>query len=364
MYDVPADEWKQISLRRRAMARLGRCLPAPVRLRFLGLPSGVVSVADAGDAVEELEVRGEEGLYRLPHGWVWSRGAHLDAAARIVREISPVVDYPIAWWFVRRQKFFPSIVDCPGAVFSMCGDDAQNLYHWTFDLLPRLRRLDPARRGEVRVLALLRHPFHRLSLEAAGWPPASIIPAEPMTFYRMEELVAARVVPGVTPENVACAREIYLKLAGPVPVAENPVRLYVSRAKANSRRIVNEEELAEGLRSRGFRIAFFEEISFAEQLALVSQAEIIVSAHGAALTLAVVARPGTPMIEILPEGMEAENPTLYNLYRNLGREAGLDYRAHHAAAVLHPTEKRTLQQSDIRVSAAQLLGEIDGCLKS
>ena len=363
MYGLPPDQWKEISFRKRAIAQLSRCLPGPARLKFCGLPSGLVSVTAAGAAVEELEKRGEEGLYRVPHGWVWSRGGQLDEHARIVNEISTGVNRPPAWWFVRRQAFFPKVVDCPGTVFSMSGDTAENLYHWTFDVLPRLRMLDPARRAQVRVLARLKYPFNRASLEAAGFPPDSIIPAEPMTLYRTDELLAASVVRGITPANFACAREIYLKAAGPVPAPSTPVRLYISRAKATSRKIVNEAELEEELRQRGFRIAFFEELPFAEQLALISQAEIIVSAHGAAWTLVVVARPGTPAIEILPAGLEAEDPGSYHLFRNLCHEAGLDYRAHHGEAVLHKSETQKAHQNDIRVSIAKFLDEIDGCLK-
>jgi hypothetical protein len=317
MYGLPPDQWREISLAKRAIARLARCLPGPSRLRFCGLPAGVISAAEAGDAVEALEVRGEEGLYRMPRGWVWSRGAQLDRQARIVTEVSPGVNRPPAWWFVRRQKFFPPVVDCPGTVFSMSGDDADNLYHWTFDVLPRLRLLDPARRGQVRVLARLRHPFHRASLEAAGFSPASIIPAEPMTLYRTDELLAARVVKGVTPDNLACAREIYLKATASVPQAGAPVRLYVSRARATSRRILNEEELLRIIEPLGFKPAFLEKLPLAEQLALFRDAEAIISPTGAALAHLHLCRPGTRLLILMPRGCADF------LYRDMARTIGL-----------------------------------------
>ena len=363
MYGLPRDQWEEINLNKRLIAQISRCLPGRSRLKLCGLPSGVISIADAGDAVAALETRGEEGLYRVPRGWVWPRGAHLDEQARIVDEISPGVNRPSAWWFVRQQKFFPRIIDCPGTIFSMIGDGAKNLYHWTFDLLPRLRMLDAARRGQVRLLVRLQYPFQQACLEAAGFSSASIIPAEPTTLYRTEDLLAASVIKGITPDNLACAREIYLKLIASVPEARTAVRLYISRAKATSRKIANEAELEEGLRRRGFRIAFFEELSLAEQVALVSQAEIIVSPHGAAWTLAVAARPGTPVIEILPAGLETEAPSSYYLYRNLSREARLDYHAHHGEVVLHKSDTQRAHENDIHVSVAQLLGEIDDCLR-
>jgi len=318
MYDLPPDQWKEISLRKRAIAQFSRCLPGCSRLRFCGLPAGVISVADAGGAVEELATRGEEGLYRVPRGWIWSRGAQLDEQARIVSEISPGVNRPLAWWFVRRQKFFPRIVNCPGIVFSMSGDDAENLYHWTFDVMPRLRMLDPARRGEVRVLARLRHPFHRASLEAAGFPPASIIPAEPMTFYRVEELLAAKVVKGVTPDNLACAREIYFKAASSVPVAKTRGRLYISRARATSRRILNEPDLLRIIEPRGFKSVFMETLPLAEQLALFRDAEAIIAPTGAALAHLHLCHPDTRLLILMPQGCTDF------LYRDMARTVGLN----------------------------------------
>jgi capsular polysaccharide biosynthesis protein len=320
MYGLPPDQWKEIRLRKRVIAQLSRCLPGLSRLRFCGLPSGVISVADAGGAVEELEARGEEGLYRVPRGWVWSRGAHLDEQARIVREISPGVNRPPAWWFVRRQNFFPRTVECPGSVFSMSGDDAENLYHWTFDVMPRLRLLDPARRGGVRVLARLRHPFHRVCLEAAGFSPAAIIPAEPMTLYRTEELLAANVVTGVTPDNLAYVREIYLKVSAPVPKAETPVRLYISRARATSRRILNEEDLLRIIGPRGFKSVFMETLPLAQQLALFRDAEAIIAPTGAALAHLHLCRPDTRLLILMPRGCADF------LYRDLARTVGLTPR--------------------------------------
>ncbi|HUB68171.1 MAG TPA: glycosyltransferase family 61 protein [Candidatus Methylacidiphilales bacterium] len=318
MYGLPPDQWREISFTKRLVAQLSRCLPETARLRFCGLPAGVVSVADAGNAVEALEIRGEEGLYRVPRGWIWSRGAQLDEHARIVGEISPGVNRPPAWWFVRRQKFLPQIVDCPGTVFSMSGDDADNLYHWTFDVMPRLRLLDPARRRQVRVLARLRHPFHRASLEAAGFLPASIIPAESRTLYRTEELLAASVVKGVTPANLACAREIYLRVTQSVPPAKTPVRLYISRARATSRKILNEQELLRVIEPLGFKSVLLETLPLAEQLALFRDAEAILSPTGAALAHLHLCRPGTHLLILMPQGCADF------LYRDMARTIGLD----------------------------------------
>jgi hypothetical protein len=318
MYDLPPEQWQEIGFRKRAVANLARCLPGSVRLRICGLPSGVISVAEAGKAIEELASTGDEGLYRVPHGWIWSRGAQLDRHGRIIGEISPGVNRSPAWWFVKRQTFFPTVLDCPGTVFSMSGDDADNLYHWTFDVLPRLRMLDPARRAQVRVLARLRHPFHRASLEAAGFLPEAIIPAKPMTFYRTGELLAAKVIKGVTPDNLDNARAIYLKAAAAIPEAKTRGRIYISRAGATSRRILNEPDLLQMLEPHGYRPVAMEKLSLAEQLALFRDAESIISPTGAALAHLHLCHPDTRLLILMPVGC------LDFLYRDMARTVGLN----------------------------------------
>jgi hypothetical protein len=317
MYDVLPEQWDEISSPKRAIAEYSRYLPGTARLRYCGLPTGVVAAADAGSAVERLESRGQEGLYRVPGGWVWSRGVHLDRRARIVKEISPGLNRPAAWWMTRRQQFFPRKVESPGYVFSMCGDDAQNLYHWTFDILPRLRLLSAEWRGRIHVLAPLRHAFHRASLEAAGFFPGSIISAESMTFYHTEELLAASVVTGVTLDNLTCAREIYLKVSATVPKAAKPVRLYISRARATSRRVVNEKELLNLLEPQGYQSVRMETLSLAEQLALFRDAESIIAPTGAALAFLHLCQPGTKLLILMPTGC------IDFLYRDMAQSVGL-----------------------------------------
>jgi hypothetical protein len=317
MYELPPEQWKEISLRKRAIAQVSRFLPGLSRLKIGGLPSGVISAARAGKAVEALELRGEEGLYRIPRGWIWSRGAQLDEQARIVSDVSVGVNRSPAWWFVKRQEFFPRILPCPGTVFSMSGDDADNLYHWTFDVMPRLRLLDPARRPHVKVLARLRHPFHRASLEAAGFLPESIVSADPMTLYRTDELLAAKVVKGVTPDNLANAREIYLRAANTIPEAKTRGRLYISRARATSRRILNEPDLLRLIEPHGYRSIAMEKLSMAEQLALFRDAEAIISPTGAALAHLHLCRPDTRLLILMPVGCDDY------LYRDMARTVGL-----------------------------------------
>jgi len=61
-------------------------------------------------------------------------------------------------------------------------------------------------------------------------------------------------------------------------------RIYISRSKTAGRRVINEDDVLTALSPLGFVAYTLEEMSFADQVKLFSQAEIVVAAHGAGLT--------------------------------------------------------------------------------
>jgi capsular polysaccharide biosynthesis protein len=74
--------------------------------------------------------------------------------------------------------------------------------------------------------------------------------------------------------------------------------LYLSRADARKRRVVNEEELLQRLVPLGFRVIQPGRLSVAEQIGAVSRARVIVGAHGAAFANLVFAAPHAAVVEI------------------------------------------------------------------
>jgi capsular polysaccharide biosynthesis protein len=75
-------------------------------------------------------------------------------------------------------------------------------------------------------------------------------------------------------------------------------RLYLSRANASGRKILNEEEIVPLLSRRGFLCVTLEEMSLVDQIALFFEAEAIVAPHGAGLTNLVWCAPKTRVVEI------------------------------------------------------------------
>jgi capsular polysaccharide biosynthesis protein len=89
--------------------------------------------------------------------------------------------------------------------------------------------------------------------------------------------------------------------------------VYVSRKKARGRKVLNEEAIERQLEKLGYEIFCFEDLSFTEQVVLMSEARVLVSIHGAALTNMIFMREGSSVVEIIPKKNGIFD---YNIVRN------------------------------------------------
>lgn len=64
-------------------------------------------------------------------------------------------------------------------------------------------------------------------------------------------------------------------------------RIYVSRAGADERRVLNEDAVVDALRAFGFESYRLEELSFSDQATMFADAEVVVGPHGAGLVNAI-----------------------------------------------------------------------------
>lgn len=98
-------------------------------------------------------------------------------------------------------------------------------------------------------------------------------------------------------------------------------RLYISRADATRRRVVNEAEVLALLEPLGFECIVPGQMTYADQVTAFKQASHIVSPHGAALAHLVVCPPDTRLLEFF-HPMFAENN-----FAQLVQQSGIDYKA-------------------------------------
>jgi capsular polysaccharide biosynthesis protein len=97
-------------------------------------------------------------------------------------------------------------------------------------------------------------------------------------------------------------------------------KVYISRLKAQKRKITNEQEVVTLLKSFGFEIHYFEDYSFEKQIELMSQTINLIGLHGAGLTNMLFMREGGKVLEL-----RNQNDAHNNCYFSLASELNLVY---------------------------------------
>ena len=96
--------------------------------------------------------------------------------------------------------------------------------------------------------------------------------------------------------------------------------MYISRAKAFKRRIVNEPDCISLLKKYNFNIIILEDYTFLEQISICANAQYIVSNHGAGLSNILFMKPSSSVLEL-----RKENDYHNNCYFSLANAMSLNY---------------------------------------
>jgi capsular polysaccharide biosynthesis protein len=191
--------------------------------------------------------------------------------------------------------------------------------HWLLDMLPRFHLLEKSGIAWDQVVIPQVARYQRESLKLLG---IDSIMADQNVNLQADELIVPSLA-GFPIGNYsawACQwlRDRFLPLT-PSTSPSQPRKLYISRAKAATRRLLNESDLLSALSPLGFERVFLEDYSFLDGVRLMRDAEVVVSPHGSNIANLVFCRPGTPVIEIFSPKYVAA------CHYSAGCQAGLNY---------------------------------------
>jgi len=93
-------------------------------------------------------------------------------------------------------------------------------------------------------------------------------------------------------------------------------RIYVTRADATERRVVNENDVLEILAPMGFETVMLTGMSVAEQRDLFRDAEIVVMPHGAGCANMIFAGAGTKIVEFVPRSYQ------HHMFQHIAKWSG------------------------------------------
>lgn len=201
----------------------------------------------------------------------------------------------------------PTIKKIQNSVVVLSTAEANNNYfHWMIELLPRVHLIERAgfKLDQINsyVINTEDRPYQKETLILLGIPEDKIVKPSQSLHFKADQLIVPALVRGYKNQIIpqwACyyTRNLVLSQLSSSCSSQNR-RIYISRKKANFRRIENEEEITDLLESYGFEILSLESFSVLDQAALFSQAEMIVAPHGAGLTNLIFCRPETKILEV------------------------------------------------------------------
>ncbi len=197
-------------------------------------------------------------------------------------------------------------------------------YHWMLDILPKLGLLKKsgAKLSSIDhfLVREVNDTFQRETLERLGIDFSKVIETKDNPLFQCENLVHIILDNGI---NMKMNRFVpdWLNQQFEQPAKDaNGTKLYVSRPSGVRRGVSNEEELLPILEEFGYTVQAMEGLSVAEQAALFSQAKVLISPHGGALTNMVFAPAGSSVVELFGRHV-------YPYYYGLASVCGHQYHA-------------------------------------
>jgi capsular polysaccharide biosynthesis protein len=228
--------------------------------------------------------------------WAYYGGSVVTSDNKLLADLSPEV------WGAENHPIFssfrlPKACELSGSTgIAVTPEAPGNYYHWLIDLLPRVGLLKSSGHELDRVLinGIGAH-YEQRSLRALNFPIEKVY-----VTARDRFLIESAAIPSmdhfskaIAPWKIDMLRGLRTSNAG-----RPAKRIYVSRKRAAVRRIINEDELANLLRSANFELLELESMTWDEQVAIFAQAEVVLAPHGAALANIAFCEPGSLIVEI------------------------------------------------------------------
>ena len=159
-------------------------------------------------------------------------------------------------------------------------------------------------------------PFVRESLSVLGLP---FVVLDSNRVYKVDRMIMASYTAKPGNFNKELINELRSKLIK--NTNSKPHRkVYISRSKALIRKIKNEKEVSEIFERFSFELHHFEDYGWADQLKIMSEAEILAGLHGAGLTNMLFMHNGGKILEIR-NSIDSHN----NCYFSMASALGHDY---------------------------------------
>ena len=234
---------------------------------------------------------------------------------------------------------------------AVCHDQwsVENYYHWLVDTLPRLLVL---RQSHPNILLMLPQPLPPLEMPDYVVRTATVLGfGQHLPVNTRQTLRAGCVLlPELTAISLTQNPELIRQVRDELVAAMVPThglagrKVYAARSASGVRRIANEAAVDALLEAAGFEKVYFEQLTFLEQVALMSETSVLLGMHGAGMTNMLFLPPGATVIEML--NADYGDPCYFRLASCLG--------VPYFCVPCAPTHPEQANQSNVAVEVALL----------
>ena len=178
-------------------------------------------------------------------------------------------------------------------------DWSHNYYHWILDVAPKIEYFCAHTGMKNFSIALPQHhaenKFVQESLDAFK---AKIVKVVPGLTYHFSNLIGVK---HLGYGDAALWHQIKKRFFVHFGIRRrSPLKIYISRADTDTRRIANESSVTKVLKKLDFSSLVLSKLRFRDQLEIFHNARIITGMHGAGLVNTVFSSPGSAVLEFRP----------------------------------------------------------------
>lgn len=138
-------------------------------------------------------------------------------------------------------------------------------------------------------------------------------------------------------------------------------RILISRKNAKFRKITNENDLYDILKTHGFKSVVMEDLTLSQQLQLMRNAEFVIGPHGAGMAHMLSCRPGTHLIELSARQYVVR---AVNNFAPVAQVTGVDYHIIYCDENGDPTAKLIENEGNDIIVGEKALREIESIITS
>lgn len=267
--------------------------------------------------LEKVDLFRYENLLLSPEGLVF-KGLSLDEDLLIYSKHKKIYNFLyLVSTYVKRKKITLPKEENYLLIFDYWSN---SIFHWMCDALPRLESVKELAKDCVLLLPEnYEYPYIHESLKAYQFKSIFKIPVN--VYLHCAQLLSPKqiTVSGeVNPENIRGVRETILKYYKPLFKGKyQDPNIYISRAKAKYRKVLNEDAVLPLLEKYNFKLLYFEDLNFTEQVECCFHAQNMISIHGANLTNCLFMQNGGNVMEFRKKG-DPDNNYFYAIADSIG----------------------------------------------